>query len=251
MATSGEESESRQASSKGSPELLSRSKSGTDGLPPLQAGSRPPRQSFRRSQERGATFGSCSVHVGRRAPTSKAFGGCPLSCSFQGQGVAGDALDWRFGHCRQGGGLGGTGVSPSGKVRTGIACQWQILMFCDCSFDRASRCQTPMRQVSQSTLVHQVRGMARHALRGVRVGEASNPGPPKIRTRPRLTEEAEDLALERMTNLLCVVVWTAMWSPRLGAYWIPTVWMVCWRGCPQTQVKIAGMFNDSHSPNPK
>ena len=45
---------------------------------------------------------------------------------------------------------------------------------------------------------------ARYGLRGVRVGEASNPGPPQTRNRPRVIEVAEDIfaSLEHELTLI-------------------------------------------------
>ena len=45
---------------------------------------------------------------------------------------------------------------------------------------------------------------ARYGLRGVRVGEASNPGPPQTRSRSRAIEEAEDM-LARLEHDLTII----------------------------------------------
>ena len=127
---------------------------------------------------------------------------------------------WGLGHSRQGGSSGGTGVSSLGKsCAKNAACRgWSSPILCDGSVDRPSRRQTSMCGGGAFNVVESCVRNARYRLRGVRVGEASNPGPPQTRNRPR--DVAEDILASMEHDLTHIdsddeplVLPTVMWSP--------------------------------------
>ena len=103
---------------------------------------------------------------------------------------------WGFGHSRQGGGSGGTGSAQLASLVQGMQTvgdgQARFSLMA-ALIDQADAKPTSRGGGAFNVGEPNVRN-ARYGLRGVLVGEASNPGPPQTRNRP-CVEVAEDIIM--------------------------------------------------------
>ena len=85
----------------------------------------------------------------------------------------------------------GQGASQPRVIGSRRAHGWPIKVFFDVITDRCCRSEKPVHRCCQCEWCAAVTRESRYGFRGVKVGAASHPGPPRTRARARMEAEAE------------------------------------------------------------